>query len=179
MGRLGCQPVSWFHLRSGRRLLLRRTGRRLGEESYMHFRALALMSVLALALGACGEAPPGPKGDPGPPGPQGDTGPAGPAGMAGPAGPAGQRGPEGPAGPAGATSGVLRVVRSTCNAQGCTVQCEDDEIVVTAWCGAARNPPTFPTEKSADCHLRKNSRAVTATSLAIERALMTPVWVDS
>ncbi len=120
----------------------------------MDLRTLALMSVLALTLGACGQGPQGPTGDPGPAGPQGNAGPPGPSGTAGPAGPAGPRGPEGPAGPAGTASAPLHLVRSTCNPQGCTVQCEDDEIVVTAWCGANRNATNFPSEKSATCRGR-------------------------
>ena len=122
--------------------MLRRTGRHLGKEDLMDLRTLALMSVLALTLGACGQGPQGPTGDPGPAGPQGNAGPPGPSGTVGPAGRAGPRGPEGPAGPAGTASAPLHLVRSTCNPQGCTVQCEDDEIVVTAGAAPTGTRPT-------------------------------------
>jgi hypothetical protein len=72
---------------------------------------------------------------------------------AGPPGPAGARGPEGPAGPPGAASGI-RVIRSTCNATGCAAQCNEDEALITAYCGSARNPAVFPSERSATCRTR-------------------------
>jgi hypothetical protein len=89
---------------------------------------------LAASLTACGGSlPPGPKGD------------------AGPAGPAGPRGERGAAGPAG---GGIRIVRSNCDAAACTVQCEADETLLNAYCGAAHNPAIFPSEKSASCRAR-------------------------
>jgi hypothetical protein len=95
----------------------------------MRIRDVAFMCAVALALGACEQSQQGPQGDPGPSGPAGPPGPAGPA------------------------TGV-RLVRSACDATDCTVQCGADEVLVTAWCGAARNPTNFPTEKSATCRGR-------------------------
>ena len=136
-----------------------------------------LMAVaFALCLAACSEGTPGPKGDAGPAGPpgaKGDVGPAGPAGMAGPPGPEGPPGPAGPPGPPsagaqpGAAAGVtepLRVVRAQCGASGCSVTCNADEIVLTAYCGAGRAAATFPTEREATCRgrARQSSSLVAA-----------------
>jgi hypothetical protein len=94
----------------------------------MHvFRLLAAIALTATVMG-CGQGG-GPKGDPGPPGPPG---------------PRGEPGPPGPA-------GGIRVVRSNCDATNCTVQCADDEMLLTAYCGARRNAAIIPTERSATC----------------------------
>jgi len=93
-----------------------------------------IIAGLAASLTACGGSPPA--------GPKGDAGPAGPAG------PPGERGTPGPAG------GGIRIVRSNCDAAGCTVQCEADEVLLQAYCGAAHNPAIFPNEKSASCRAR-------------------------
>jgi len=87
--------------------------------------------VLAGAVMSCGRSE-GPKGDPGPPGPpgaKGDPGPPGP--IAG-----------------------IRVVRSPCDVTNCTLQCGDDEILLTAYCGASRNPALVLSERSASCRSR-------------------------
>lgn len=129
-------------------------------------RIVALMTAVALSicLAGCGQGQPGAKGDPGPPGspgPKGDAGPAGPAGTAGRAGaqgPPGPAGPQGPAGPAGAapTGGgsEIRVVRSECTAADCTVSCNSDEFLLTAYCGARRGSAVFQSEQSASCARR-------------------------
>ena len=88
--------------------------------------------LVAIALAATSELRPrsqGPKGDsgpPGPPGPKGDPGPPGPPSS-------------------------IRVVRSNCDAANCTVQCADDEMLLTAYCGTRRNAAIIPTERSATC----------------------------
>jgi hypothetical protein len=125
------------------------------------FRTLIAIT-LSTSLVACGEAPPGPKGDPGPPGPPGAMGDAGPAGPVGPQGPPGPVGPLGPAGPEGppapaGSSPQVRVVRALCEATSCSVQCEQDEVLLTAYCGAARTPAVFPTERSATCRTRTSA----------------------
>ena len=102
----------------------------------MKIRSWALVSILALTLGACGKPAEGPKGDAGPPGP---------------AGARGEQGPPGPAGPSTAVPGGGHIVRTTCSVANCVVDCEGDEILVAAWCGAARNPTNFLTERSATC----------------------------
>jgi hypothetical protein len=107
----------------------------------------AVTGVLTLSLGACGQPTQGTNGNAGPPGPAGAQGEQGPAGPAGPEGPPG---PPGPAGPS-TVSGGGHVVRTNCSAASCVVECEPDEILVSAWCGAARNPTNFPTERSATC----------------------------
>jgi hypothetical protein len=90
---------------------------------------LALTLALLAGLTACGKGPQGDAGPPGPQGPKGDAGPVGPAGPAGPAGPQGEKGPPGPPSPS------IRVVRSDC-VSGCSVQCEDNEVLIAAYCGA-------------------------------------------
>jgi len=109
-----------------------------------------LVAVALLAgLAGCGK---GPQGDTGPAGPKGDAGPAGPAGAKGdlgPAGPAGPKGDTGPAGPPG-TAGV-RIVRSDCSSGSCTVECRENEVLVTAYCGPSRSPALFSKERSASC----------------------------
>ena len=89
---------------------------------------------------AAGSAAPGPKGDAGPAGERGEVGPPGPAG------------PPGPSGTSSTT--LLRIVRATCDATGCTAQCNEDEDLFIAYCGAARNSAIYPTQRSATCRAR-------------------------
>lgn len=109
-------------------------------------RAAHLTVALALLLGlaGCGK---GPQGDAGPTGPQGPKGEAGPVGPAGPPGPPG---PAGPQGQQGKPSPSIRVVKSDCTS-GCTVQCQDNEVLVTAYCGPTRNQAQFLGERAASC----------------------------
>jgi hypothetical protein len=101
------------------------------------YRALIAIAV-AVSLAGCGKAPEAAKGDPGPAGPPGATGETGPAG---------------PAGPPGASS-TVRIVRANCDATSCAAQCNDDEVLLMAYCGAARIAAIFPTERSASCRVR-------------------------
>jgi hypothetical protein len=74
-------------------------------------------------------------------------------------GDAGPPGPPGPPGPRGATGDAgIRIVRSTCNTGDCTLQCERDEVLLTAHCGVGRTPAIYPTETSALCRSRSNAR---------------------
>ncbi|MBX9828161.1 MAG: hypothetical protein K2Y27_24595 [Xanthobacteraceae bacterium] len=83
---------------------------------------------------------------------------AGPQGV-GPAGPPGPQGPPGPAGPRGATGDPgIRIVRLACNAGDCTLQCEPDEVLLTAHCGVGRSQAIYPTEQSALCRSRSTAR---------------------
>jgi hypothetical protein len=100
----------------------------------MGARQIMLAIALASCLASCGESPQQVKGDAGPPGEKGERGPPGPPGPAGPSG--------------------VRLVRATCDAANCAVQCEQDEVLITAWCGVARNAAIFPTERSASCRIR-------------------------
>ena len=104
----------------------------------------ALLLAVSGSLAGCGK---GPQGDPGPAGPQGPKGDVGPAGPAGPPGPPGPAGPQGQAGP---PSPSIRVVKSDC-VSGCTVQCQDDEVLVTAYCGPTRNQAQYLGERGASC----------------------------
>ena len=65
-------------------------------------------------------------------GPKDDPGPTGPSG------PKGDAGPAGPSGPVGAAS------------------CRGDEVLVSAYCGPARNPATFLGERQVSCGVEAN-----------------------
>jgi len=49
-------------------------------------------------------------------------------------------------------------VRSTCNGGDCSLQCEADEVLLTAHCGVGRAAAIYPTESSALCRSRSNAR---------------------
>ncbi len=106
--------------------------------------AAALLAGLSIPLAGCGKGPQGDAGAAGPQGPKGDVGAAGPIGPPGPPGPAGPQGDAGPPSPS------IRVVKSDC-VSNCTVQCQDNEVLVTAYCGPTRNPAQFLGEKGASC----------------------------
>jgi len=110
---------------------------------------LVLAFALLAGLAGCGKGPQGDTGPAGPPGLKGDVGPAGPPGPKGDAGPAGPVGAKGDTGPAGPPS--VRVVRSDCASGSCTVECREDEVLVTAYCGPKRTPALFVKEGSASC----------------------------
>jgi hypothetical protein len=112
---------------------------------------LILACLLLAGLAGCGQ---GPKGDPGPagsPGPKGETGAPGPTGPVGPPGPPGPRGEQGPPSP------TVRVVRKDCLVGGCTASCRGDEVLVSAYCGPERNPPTFIGERQVSCGVESNA----------------------
>ena len=111
------------------------------------FPVIIVLTVLSFVAAGCGQNASGPKGDPGPPGPPGPRGDIGPQGPPGPPGGPGTQGPPGPPGPASQT----RIVRANCALQSCTVQCEQEEVLVTAFCGIRRRPATFLTEHSVSC----------------------------
>ena len=97
------------------------------------YRALTAIT-LAVGLGGCGEGQQGAQGEPGPPGSpgaKGDTGPPGPAGHS-----------------------AIRIIRSNCDATTCAAQCNDDEVLLIAYCGSARIAAIFPTERSASWRVR-------------------------
>jgi hypothetical protein len=111
---------------------------------------LVVMIAVLAGLPGCGRSP----GEQGPPGPQGPKGDVGPAGPPGPPGPRGQPGPQGEQGPPGAG---IRVVRSTCLNGNCTIQCRDNEVLVTAYCGPNREAATFLAERGASCGVAANA----------------------
>jgi Collagen triple helix repeat (20 copies) len=119
----------------------------LGEvthETFMRqFISIAMLGLI-LCVAACGKPEPGPKGDPGPAGPKGDRGENGSPGSAGPAGPAG---PQGPAGP----SSQMRIIRQNCGSTACTATCNENEVLVTAYCGPSRQDAKVLTERSVSC----------------------------
>lgn len=114
--------------------------------------AHALIAIALLAsVAGCSKGPQGDQGPPGPQGPKGDTGPAGPVGGPGPPG------PQGPQGEKGAPSPNVRVVRSDCAAASCTIECRDNEILLTAYCGPNRNAATPLGERGASCGVAANA----------------------
>jgi hypothetical protein len=111
----------------------------------------AFVVLLLIILAGCGQ---GPKGDQGQ---KGDPGPQGAAGGAGPQGPQGIRGLSGPQGEAGPPGQGVRVVHSDCQTGACTIECRDNELLVTAYCGPNRHPASFPSERSASCGVAVNT----------------------
>jgi len=111
----------------------------------MTARGFVPIVLLCLSLAGCGGSPP--QGPAGPAGPQGPAGAKGDAGPPGPPGPAGLQGPPGPPGPASQT----RVIRMNCGVQACTVSCNVDEVLVSAYCGPSRKTPTVLSESSVSC----------------------------
>jgi hypothetical protein len=87
---------------------------------------IAAVAALTAVLLGCGQGVPGPPGQPGPPGPKGEPGPPGPA-------------------------FGIRVVRAKCDETSCSVKCADEEMLLTAYCGARRNAAVIPTERAATC----------------------------
>ena len=119
----------------------------------VQMRVAYVMLVAALTVGLVGCGP-GPKGDPGSPGPPGPKGEAGAPGPPGPPGPPGAPGPQGAQGPPAPS---LRVVRSDCLAGNCTVACNGNEVLVSAYCGPARKPARFIGERQASCGVEADS----------------------
>jgi len=116
-----------------------------------HIGRWLLAGLLVLGLAGCGKGPKGDAGPIGPPGPKGDPGVAGPPGPPGPPGPQGAEGPQGPPSPS------IRVVRVNCLTGGCTASCRGDEVLVSAYCGPARNPAMFIGERQVSCGVEANT----------------------
>jgi hypothetical protein len=98
-----------------------------GAKAMGVLRVLIAMALAGAMMG-CGQGQ-GSKGDPGPPGPPG---------------------PKGDPGPPGPPFGI-RIVRSNCDATNCSVQCAEDELLLTAYCGVRRNAAVIPSERAATC----------------------------
>ena len=45
-------------------------------------------------------------------------------------------------------------MRVDCNEAACGAACRDDEVLLTAHCGAGHFPPVYPAERSATCRAR-------------------------
>ena len=135
------------------------------------FKMLSLIILMAGLLVACGQNEPGPKGDAGSAGERGEAGPPGPVGPPGTRPEASRSSavrpgwpPPGPPGTASPT--LLRIVRATCDATGCTAQCNEDEEMFVAYCGAARNSAIYSTQRSATCRARTAANSpIVATCL--------------
>jgi hypothetical protein len=79
-----------------------------------------------------------------------------PGSVMGERGPQGERGPPGPPGRAGDPG--VRILRHDCAGGNCTVQCNDDEVLLTAHCGVGRTPAVYPTQHSALCRTRGTAK---------------------
>jgi Collagen triple helix repeat (20 copies) len=119
----------------------------------MHVKRIAIAIAVSICVAGCGQGAPGPKGDPGPVGPTGEKGEPGPAGPVGPPGPPGPQGAEGPPGPPGtaASDSAVRVTRSNCEAAACRAECNQNEVLVIAYCGPRRSPVTLVNERTVTC----------------------------
>jgi hypothetical protein len=115
---------------------------------------VVIITTAAIALAACGWQ-----------GPKGDKGDKGEAGVAGPPGPAGLPGPPGP------VTDKFRVIvlgADACGRTGCTVTCENGEVVASAVCAAER--PTLAqvtqqpdgTQSSARCSAARGLNVICA-----------------
>lgn len=112
---------------------------------------VGMLTIIAVAgsLIIWGQSSKGPMGDQGPPGPQG---------------------PQGDAGPPSTTSGI-RIVRSNCDETACRVQCGENEMLLTAYCGPNRNLAIIPTERSATC---RNPMPVNSPLVAVCALMASP-----
>src|SRR5262245_21636004 len=121
----------------------------------MRTESIGLVIAFSLCPASCGQGPQGPKGEAGAAGPPGEKGEPGPPGPAGPRGEKGEPGPPGPAGAAGpagsASENTVRAIRITCGTTACTLTCNQDEVLVAAYCGPRRSAVTLVNERSASC----------------------------
>jgi hypothetical protein len=58
----------------------------------------------------------------------------------------------------------LRVIRVSCESAACTAACNQDEVLVSAYCGPGRSAVTLVNERSVSCPSR---RAATSPLVAI------------
>jgi hypothetical protein len=112
---------------------------------------VGMLTIVAVAgsLIIWGQSSKGPMGDQGPPGP---------------------KGPQGDTGAPTTTSGI-RIVRSNCDETACQVQCGENEMLLTAYCGPKRNPAIIPTERAATC---RNPMPVNSPIVAVCALVASP-----
>src|SRR5262245_5357305 len=115
----------------------------------MYVVGMLIIIAVAGSLIIWGQSSKGPMGDPGPPGP---------------------KGPQGDAGPPSTTSGI-RIVRANCDETSCRVQCSENEMLLTAYCGPNRNLAIIPTERSATC---RNPMPVNSPLVAVCALMASP-----
>ena len=115
----------------------------------MYVVGMLIIIAVAGSLIIWGQSSKGPMGDQGPPGP---------------------KGPLGDAGPPSTTSGI-RIVRSNCDETTCLVQCSENEMLLTAYCGPKRNAAIIPTERAATC---RNPMPVNSPLIAVCALMASP-----
>src|SRR4029453_16862625 len=144
-------------------------GRAAGSSTVMdRSKNIALLIALALGLASCGQGSPGPKGEAGVAGPAGEKGDPGPPGPPGPPDPKGDAGPPGPPGAPAAATGSLRVIRTSCETAACTAACNQDEVLVTAYCGPGRSAVTLINERSVSCPRRAATSPLVAVCAKVQ-----------
>jgi hypothetical protein len=77
-------------------------------------------------------------------------------GVKGDPGPRGEPGPPGPRGPAGDAG--IRILRQDCPGGNCDVRCDDNEVLLTAYCGIGRTPAVYTSDSSAICRSRTTAK---------------------
>jgi hypothetical protein len=119
----------------------------------MRVKSIAVAIAISICVAGCGQGPKGEPGAAGPPGEKGEPGPAGPPAPPGPPGPPGPQGAGGPPGPPGTPGGegAVRVMRSNCQTAACREECNQDEVLVVAYCGARRSPVVVVNERTVTC----------------------------
>jgi Collagen triple helix repeat (20 copies) len=146
----------------------RRSSTVMDSSKNMPTKRTALLIALALGLASCGQGSPGPKGEAGVAGPAGEKGDPGPPGPLGPPGPKGDAGPSGPPGAPAAATGSLRVIRTSCETAACTAACNQDEVLVTAYCGPGRSAVTLINERSVSCPRRAATTPLVAVCAKVQ-----------
>jgi hypothetical protein len=129
-----------------------------GKSKSMRTKSVPVIIAISLCLASCGEGSQGPKEEPKVAGTAGEKGDPGPPGPPGPQGPQGDPGPPGPPGsPGSAAESTVRVMRIRCDTGPCMAECNGDEVLVTAYCGAGRTAVTIVNERSASCPPRRTA----------------------
>lgn len=98
--------------------------------------------VAALALAACGQSDPPPKGD------RGDVGPPGPAGPPGPSG------------------SKIRMITAPCQQQTCAAGCNDDEQILNAYALSPGGVISIEDERRLTFKPRKNPTVLVLACMA-------------
>ena len=137
----------------------------------MHVKSIVVAIALSICVSGCGQGPKGEAGAAGPAGEKGEPGPAGPPGPPGPPGPKGAEGPPGPPWPAASAAGesAVRVMRSDCQATTCRGECNQDEVLIVAYCGPRRSAVTLVNERTVTC-----PRGAATSPLVVVCAKATP-----
>jgi hypothetical protein len=64
--------------------------------------------------------------------------------------------------------GSLRVIRTSCETAACTAACDQDEVLVTAYCGPGRSAVTLINERSVSCPRRAATGPLVAVCAKVQ-----------